>query len=130
MGCTNPKLRHVQGNILVKRIKDDLADTLVAPSSMDKQQFAEESELANSNVCATRSLQTFHTADANADMGCLNHTNIICTVSDSEQDGFEVAFHELDNKSLLKGRDTTRKSSARFCDIGARKHIPTDDGLA
>lgn len=130
MGCTNPKLRHVQGNILVKRVKDDLTDTLVAPSSMDKQQFAEKPELANSNVCATCSLQTFHPAYANADMGCLNHTNIICTVSNSEQDGFEVAFHKLDNKSLLKGRDTARKNSARFGDAGAKKNIPTDDSLA
>ncbi len=40
-------------------------------------------------------------------MSRLDHANVICAISDSQQNRLLVLFHELDNEGLLEGRYTT-----------------------
>jgi hypothetical protein len=37
----------------------------------------------------------------------LNHTDIVCTITNGEQDGFLILLDEFDNKRLLKRRYAT-----------------------
>jgi len=99
---THPKLRHVQSNVLVKRIQDDLRDTLITPSTVHKQQLPQVSELTNSDISTPRRLKTLNPTDANADVRRLDHGDVIGTVADSQQDCFEVALDELDDQRFLQ----------------------------
>ena len=92
-----PELRHVECNVLVKRVQNDLGNTLITPGSMHQKQLSQIAELPNSNVGTTRCLQAFHAAYANANMGSLNHGNIVGTVANGQKESLEVSFHELDD---------------------------------
>lgn len=39
-GMTDPKLGHIQHDILVEGVEDDLGDSLVTPGAMDQQEFS------------------------------------------------------------------------------------------
>jgi hypothetical protein len=78
---TYPELCHVQGDILVERIQDNLADPLVTPSAMHQEQFPKISELADSNICTSSSLETFHTADTHTNVSSLNHRYIVGAIA-------------------------------------------------
>lgn len=103
---TVPELRHEKGDVLVERVEDDFGNALVGPGTVDEEEFAEVFELGDGNVGGTSSLKTFDTGDTDTDVSSLNHGDIVCAVTDGEEDGFKVAFYKLDDESFLKGRYT------------------------
>lgn len=103
---TYPELCEVQRNVLVKVIKDHLAESLVRPRAVDQEKLLKEPELSNGKIGAACCLQAFDTADTNADMGRLNHGHIVGTIANGEQDGLVVLFDEFDDERLLERRDT------------------------
>lgn len=56
-----PELGHKQGRVLVIEVQDHLGNSLVRPGSVNKQQFAKESELCNGDIGRTSRLETFNT---------------------------------------------------------------------
>lgn len=73
---------------------------------MYEKKFAEVFELGNGNVSGAGGLETFDARDTDTDVGSLDHGDVVCAVANGEEDGFQVAFHELDDEGLLEGRDT------------------------
>lgn len=80
---------------------------MIVPGTMNKKQFSKIPKLPDRDIGRPRCLKTFNTTDTNSNMRCLNHGNIICAVADSQQQGLQVSLNKLNNKSLLKGRNTT-----------------------
>lgn len=58
---------------------------MIIPRSVNKQQFTKIAELSNCNVGSPSSLETFNTADANANMRCLDHGDIIGAITNGQQ---------------------------------------------
>lgn len=107
---TYPELRHVKSNVLVERVKNHSTNPVVTPGAVNKKQFSKIPELGNRNISRPSCLKTFHTADTNTDMGCLNHGHIVGTIADSKEQRFEMSFDQFNNQRLLKGRDTASRS--------------------
>lgn len=126
--CTYPEAGHVQGDVLVEavsqfdcppwqagqhalalvlqrgscaRVQDELAQALVRPRAVHEQQLFEEPELADRDVGRPGSLETFMARDPDADVGSLDHRDVVRAVADREQDRFEVLLDELDDERLL-----------------------------
>lgn len=69
---------------------------------MDKEQLAEEAELGDRDVGATRGLETLDAADTDADVCRLDHRDIVGSVTDGEKDGpLLVLLDQLDHHGLL-----------------------------
>lgn len=98
---TVPELRHEEGDVLIEGVEDNFGNALVRPSAVYEEEFAKISELSDGDIGGAGGLETFDTGDADTDVGSLNHGDVVCTVTDGEQDGFEMAFHELDDQRLL-----------------------------
>lgn len=71
-----------------------------------------KTHLRNSIVGRVDSLQTFFTGDPNADIGSLNHADIVGTVSDRKCHNTQTVLHELDYEGLLERRHTTANDTA------------------
>lgn len=53
---------------------------------MDQEQLLQVPELGNGNIGTPSGLEAFNTRDTNANMRCLDHANIIGTISDGQED--------------------------------------------
>jgi hypothetical protein len=49
----------------------------------------------------------FNARDTNADVRCLDHADIICTITDGKKDRLEVLLDQFDNKGFLQWRNAT-----------------------
>jgi hypothetical protein len=52
---------------------------------MDKQKLAKITELCDRNICRSCGLQTFNTTDTNANMGSLDHGNIVGAIANGQE---------------------------------------------
>jgi len=68
---------------------------------MHQEQFAQVPELTYSNVCASSCLKTFNTADANSDVGCLYHGDVVCTITDRQSQSLDMPLDQLHDQRLL-----------------------------
>ena len=98
---TYPELCHVKGDILVERIQNDTTNSVVTPRPMNKEEFAEITELGNRHIGRPSGLETFKTTNTNTNMCGLNHGHVVRTVTDSEKQGFEVTLHKFDYQGFL-----------------------------
>lgn len=81
---------------------------------MNQQQLAQKAELGNGHVGTAGGLQTLHAADTDADVGSLDHGDIVCSVTDGEQNRLLLVFlDQLYHQGLLQ-----------------RRHAAADDCLA
>lgn len=87
---------------------------MITPGAVNKKQFTKVAELSNRNISRPRCLETLYAADTDTNMSCLNHRNIVCTVTNRQKQGFEVTLNKFDDQCLLKGRDTTVAMLARY----------------
>ena len=83
---------------------------MVTPGTVDQKEFPEVAELANGDISTACCLETFHSANANTNMGSLDHGNIIGTVADGKKNSFQVTLDQLDDKCLLQRRYSARDS--------------------
>jgi hypothetical protein len=109
-----PELTHRLQDVLVEHVADEVAHTDVVVSSMREQQDRQVSELCDGVVGRIDCLHTLLAADANADVGFLDHRHVVGAVSNGERaDRHAVLVHghtlldELHHFSLLVRRHTT-----------------------
>ena len=74
---------------------------------MHKEEFPQESELPYRHIGASGCLKPFHAADANANMGGLDHGHVVRAIANGKENGLEVPLDELDNQCLLQWRHAT-----------------------
>ena len=55
----------------------------------------------------------FNARDTDANVGGLDHANIICTVTDGKKNRLEVFLDQFNDKSFLKRRNATCGASSR-----------------
>lgn len=70
--------------VLVEVVQYEIRVPSVSFSTMEEQKWLQELELADSIISTSSSLLTFFTKDSNANVGCEDHSNIICAISNSE----------------------------------------------
>lgn len=125
---------HIESDVLIERIQDDSTDPMIVPRSMDKQHFTQIAKLSNRHVGGPRCLKTFNTADTDAHMCCLNHRYIVRTITNGQQYGFQVSFHQLDDKGFLKRGNTTLGSLSTIRTVQCRRmtteNLPADHSFA
>jgi hypothetical protein len=80
---------------------------LITPSTVDEKKLFKVSELTDRDIGGSRGLKTFYSRDSDSDMCCLDHTDIVRSISDCEENCFQVLLDELDNESFLEWRYTT-----------------------
>lgn len=51
-------------------------------------------------------MKTFFSGNTNSDVGSLDHTDIVGTISDSETHDSKVVLDQANDLSLLQGRDS------------------------
>ena len=77
----------------------------IIPSPVDKQQPGEEPELGDGKVGRVCGLQPLVSGDADADVGLLDHGDVVGAVADGERDGVPALLHQLHHLRLLDRRD-------------------------
>ena len=78
----------------------------IIPSPVDKQQPGEEPELGDGKVGRVGGLQPLVAGDADADVGLLDHCDVVSTVADGQRDlmANSAFLHHLHNLRLLDRR--------------------------
>lgn len=82
-----PKLCHEKCYVLVERVQDHFANSLIAPGTVNEEQLAQIAELSNRNISTSGGLKALNTANTDANMCSLYHRNIVCSIADSEKNG-------------------------------------------
>lgn len=72
---TKPKVHQGEGNVFVKKIAQELAHSEIRPSSMDKQQPLEVSELSKGIVAVQDGLPAFLATDPHTYVGTCKEAN-------------------------------------------------------
>jgi hypothetical protein len=72
---------------------------------VDEEELLEEAKLADGDVGRARRLQALDAGDADADVGGLDHRDVVGAVANGEEDGLAVLLDELDHQGLLQRRD-------------------------
>ena len=78
---------------------------------MHEQQLAQEPELTDGDVRTASRLQTFMAADADAYMCGLDHTHIVGTIANRQENRACVCLDKFDDQRLLQGR----YSATHYC---------------
>ena len=86
---------------------------LVRPAAVHDEQLRKEAELAKRVVRAHCCLRALVTEQTNANVGFLNHGDIVCAIANRERHGLAAVFDELNREGLL-----------------SRAHTTADDGVA
>ena len=79
-----PELRQSECNVLIEEEKHEEGKTHATPTAVHKEQSLQEPELCNGVIGVTRSLVTFLSEYANANMRSLNHVNVIGAIANSQ----------------------------------------------
>jgi hypothetical protein len=72
--------------------------------------LADPDDSRSASIRTPEVLPYLDTGDANANMGGLNHADIVRPVPDCEQRRLCAPLHELDNERLLQRRDSAYRS--------------------
>ena len=93
-------------DVFVEGIQNALAESAIVPSPVEHNQAPEELELRYGKVGAVHSLPALLAADTDADLGLLNHADVVCAVSDRKSHWcrLDVILNESDYEGLLAGR--------------------------
>jgi len=76
-------MRSAEGEKMA-RTKDQLAEALVAPSTVDKKQFLQIFELRDSDIRGSCCLQAFDPRDTDANVRSLYHADIVGTIANGK----------------------------------------------
>lgn len=79
---------------------------------MHQYQSCQEAELSNGIIGTHDGLATFFTSDTHTDVGLLDHSNIIGTITDGKGHDFKTVLDHADDSCLLRGRYTTTQHGA------------------
>lgn len=80
--------------------------------AVHEQQPLEEAELAHRVVARVDRLKSFFSCDADADIGGLDHRDVVGAVTDSEAHGSETVLDKADDEGLLERRGTAADDGA------------------
>ena len=64
---------------------------------MDEEQLLEVPELRDGNVCRSCCLKTLEPGDTNANMGRLDHADVVRPITNGQSHRAQAIFDELDN---------------------------------
>ncbi len=76
-----PQLNHIQTNVLVERVQNDLAEAVVVPHAVHEQEFGQEAELTDGVVGCGQGLSALASVDAHAHVSRLDHGDIVGPVA-------------------------------------------------
>ena len=108
------KLGQLEQNILVKGIKNQFRVSPIVPATVHKKQPLEKSELCDSIIGGSCSLEPFVAADSDADVRRLDHWNVVRTISNRQRDDGKVIPDQLDDICfLLRGYATAHDRSTK-----------------
>lgn len=71
--------------------------------------------LSDSIVRRVDCLQTLLARDTNSDVGSLDHTDIICSITDRQTQGAKIIFDQSNDLSLLQRRYSAADDSVTLC---------------
>ena len=89
------------GNVLVECVEHNLSVSEEGPPSVHKQQPRQESELGKGKITRKNCRPSLTAADANTNVSRLDHSSVICTITDGKRDAPSV-LHQLSDLSLLQ----------------------------
>lgn len=96
---------------LVEKILDECGDTKVIPVAMDDEHLHQHTEAAKGKVGRTRRLSTFLTKDTQANMGFLDHRDVVGAIADGRCHGMiRRGLDHLDYLRLLNRAHTTAQN--------------------
>ena len=102
--CDKEKNERCNDNVLVEEVHNSSGHAPVVPASMHQQEPLQEPKLGDGEVTIVDILTSFLATDSDTDLGLLNHSDIVCTITNRECHGFglkTVSDHH-NELSLLK----------------------------
>jgi len=117
-----PELNHVETDVLIKEVENQLGDAVVGPGAVDEEEPPQEPELGDGVIRGPDRLQTLLAADAHANVGSLDHSNVVGPVANREGDGLEGVLNQQDHLRLLERGDTA--ADHRFAPLPNVQHQP------
>jgi len=77
---------HDKEAVAVKEVNDEDGDSVIGPVSVNQEEVTKESKLANSKVARHGCLPSFLPDDPYSNVGGLNHSDVVGSVSDGKCD--------------------------------------------
>lgn len=87
---------------LVEEVLEELAHAQIAPLAMDQKQLFQELELGNAKVAAVDGLPALEATDADANVGGLDHADVVGAVADGQRAGLVLLLDERHHLGLLQ----------------------------
>jgi hypothetical protein len=99
---TKEELRQIEDNVLLKEEGDKSAESHPTPSSMDKHESSQKSELSDRVIGIVSCLIAFLPIYSDSYMSIQDHIHIVCSISYSQCDALGLVFlYNLDNHCFL-----------------------------
>jgi len=105
-------------DLLVEEIDDHVRVAEVGPVAVNEEQTFEEAELTHRVIRGIDGLKSFFSGYSYSDIGCLNHRDVVRSISDRETHRTETILDETNDESFLKRRGTAADDSfAASCEF-------------
>ncbi|KAJ2864202.1 hypothetical protein GGH94_003066 [Coemansia aciculifera] len=99
-----PEERHGEDDVLVEEVEHHRRDAQVRPAAVHEQELLQEPELRDRVVGRHDGLQPLLAADANADVGLLDHADVVGAVADGQAQRAQAVLDEPHDQRLLQRR--------------------------
>lgn len=83
---------HSHKDVLVERVNHELGHSTVVLAAVEQHQLLQESKLGDREVAGVDRLHPLLPADANADVGALDHGDVVGSVSDGQGPRLRLDF--------------------------------------
>ena len=106
------KLRNREKEVLIKEIHNEIRDTYIIKSTMNKDQIPQMFKLMNSKIWVLCCSYSFFSKNPNSNVCFKKHWYVICTISNWKSDFWIViSSNHSDNFSFLPRRNSTSDNS-------------------
>ena len=90
---------------------------------MNQQKLLQKPKLTNRYIRRSRRLQSFDSGDSDSDVRGLDHRDVVRSISDCEEDRFEVLLDELYDERFLERRDSACRTSVSNEERGMKEDV-------